>query len=278
MLDLSRVDRFQRRHRALAVAVAAARKFGEDRGSNLGAVVTYYTFFSLFPLLLVFLTVLGYVLHGDPSALTSVKSTVLARFPGIGPTIVGGHLKGSGLALVVGIVICLYAGLGVTGSMGAALNRIWDVPRHEQPNFLRSRLRGLATLAVIGILFLAGSAASGIVGGGLSGPVVTVLGVVVSLALNLALFLITFRVLCAAAPPWRKLLPGAVLAALVWEALQLVGGLYIHHVAHADSAYGVFALVLGILAWLHLGSQATVYAAELNVVIERRLWPRALTG
>ena len=121
--------------------------------------------------------------------------------------------------------------------------------------------------------------ASGIVSSGLGGgAALKVFGVIFSFLVNVFVFLTAFMLLCSAPPPWRKLLPGAVAAGVVWTVLQLLGGLYIDHIKKSGSAYGTFALVLGILAWLHLGSQLTMYCAELNTVLEGKRWPRSLLG
>jgi membrane protein len=272
------LDRYQQRRPWLAVPVATARRFAEDRAGREAAMVAYYAFFSLFPLLLAFVTILGFVLAGHPAALVSVKRSVLGRFPVVGNTIAHDQLKGHALALVAGLALALYAGLGVTQAAASALDHVWAVPAHDRPGFLRSRLRGLALLAALGGMFLLASAASGLVSGGLGGPALAATGIAVSVVLNVAVFLASFKLLCSAEVPVRELAPGAVLAGLAWLALQVIGGVYIGHIAHSDTAYGEFALVIGILAWLHLGAQATVFGAELNVVLARRLWPRPMLG
>ncbi|MGO9972028.1 MAG: YihY/virulence factor BrkB family protein [Solirubrobacteraceae bacterium] len=271
-------DRFQQRHTPLAIPIAVVKKFGNDQAGNLAALVAYYAFFSLFPLLLVFVTVLGFVLNGDPSALHSVKSSVLGRFPVIGSSISNSTLTGSTLALAVGVVGSLWGGLGITQAATQAFDRVWAVPMKARPNFFGGRLRGIALLFVIGALFIVASAASGLVSAGLGGIGLLVAGIVVSLLLNFALFMVSFKLLCTAELSWGSLVPGAVLVAIVWEVLQALGGVYIDHVRQSNNAYGTFALVLGVLAWLHLGAQLTLYCAEVNSVIARRLWPRSLFG
>ncbi len=273
-----RFDRFQQRHGLLAVPIAVIKKFGNDQAGSLAALVAYYAFFSLFPLLLVFVTILGFVLNGDPSALHSVKSSVLARFPVIGSSISNSTLTGNTLALVVGVVGSLWGGLGITQAATQAFDRVWAVPIKTRPNFFTGRLRGIVLLLLLGALFIVASAASGLVSSGLGGSGLLVAGIVVSLLLNFALFMVSFKLLCTAELSWRSLVPGTILVAIVWEVLQALGGVYIDHVKQVNNAYGTFALVLGVLAWLHLGAQLTLYCAEVNCVLERRLWPRSLSG
>jgi membrane protein len=274
-------DRVQQRHRWLAIPIAVVKKFGDDQGGSLAALVAYYAFFSLFPLLLVFVTILAYVLQGDVQAQRSISDSVLAQFPIIGEQLrhnIHG-LHGHALALVIGLVTSLLAGLGVTQAAQRAFDHIWAVPIKDRPNFIHSRLRGLALLASLGVLFIAATLASGLVTGGVGGPLAKVGGILISLALNFGLFLAAFRFMTADSVATRCLWIGVLVAGIFWEILQVVGGYYIGHVfKHSTDTYGFFGLVIALLVWLHLGAQLTLYSAELNVVITRRLWPRSLFG
>ena len=96
-------------------------------------------------------------------------------------------------------------------------------------------------------------------------------------AVNVGLFLLAFRVLTPQQIPTRQLLAGALVAGVAWQVLQAVGGFLVgHYLRHTSQVYGVFAIVLGLLFWLYLGARLTLYAAEVNVVAARRLWPRSL--
>jgi YihY family inner membrane protein len=275
-----RFDRYQQRHRWLAIPMAVVKKFGDDQAGNQAALVAYYAFFSLFPLLLVFVTILGFVLQGDLHAQKAVEDSALSQFPIVNGQIKTHALHGNVLALVVGLVTSLLAGLGVTQASQNALDRVWAVPLKDRPNFIQSRLRGLGLLASLGLMFLISTVASGLVTGGLGkGPVVEVAGIALSLLLNFALFLAAFRMMTAAAVPTRDLWLGVLVAGVLWEILQLVGGYYVGHVVkNSTDTYGTFAFVIALLVWLHLGAQLTLYAAEVNVVVKRRLWPRSLLG
>lgn len=269
-------DRFQRRHRALAIPIAVLRNFSDQGAGNASVLIAYWAFFSVFPLLLLFATILGFVLQGDPSAQRSILHSAVSQFPVIGGT----HLRslgGSSTGLVVGLVGTLWAGLGVTVAGQTAFNRVYAIPHYKQPDFLTSRLRGLLFLVVVGVLQVVSTVVSGLVTGGLGGPGLKVAGIAFSLVVNLVLFSLIFRFLVPGAQPTRELWPGIVLAAAGWEVLQAVGGIYADHVIKgADQTYGTFAIVIGLLAWLYLGARIVVIAAEINVVLTRRLWPRSL--
>jgi inner membrane protein YhjD len=273
-------DRHQQRHRWLAIPIAVIKKFSDDQGGNLAALVAYYAFFSLFPLLLVFVTVLGFVLQGDPGAQASVKRSVLSQFPIVGKDLQHlGGLHGRTIALVIGIVISLLSGLGVTQAAQNAFDRVWAVPFKHRPDFIHARLRGLALLVALGVLFVVATLASGLVTGGLGGPLLKVAGIALSLLLNFALFLAAFRLMTASEVKTRSLWTGVVIAGILWELLQVLGGYYIGHVLkHSTTTYGSFGFVIALMVWLHLGAQMTLYAAEINVVLNRKLWPRSLFG
>jgi YihY family inner membrane protein len=271
------LDRYQRRHPRLAVPFAVIKKFGDDQGSNLSALIAYYGFFSLFPLLLVFVSGLGFVLDGNPDAQKAVLDSALKDLPLVGDQIRARSLDGSGLALVIGVVGALWAGLAVTLAAQTAFDRVHGIAHRERRSFLSSRLRGLLLVAVLGTLQLLSTVASGLVAGGFGGPLLVVAGLALSLLTNLVLFTAAFRLLTTEEVPNHQLWPGIVMASVLWTIVQAVGGIYIGHVVKgAGTTYGTFATVIGLLTWLFLGARILVYSAELNSVLAGRLWPRGL--
>ncbi len=279
MGPVRRFDAYQQHHRWSALPVAVVKKFGDDQGGNLAALVAYFAFFSLFPLLLVFTTILGFVLRDNASAQKSVESSVLHQLPIIGNQIQLHSLKGSVVALIIGLITSLLAGLGVTGAAQNAMDRVWAVPFKERPNFLQSRLRGLGLLALLGLLFIISTGASGIVSGGFGGIGDLIVGYVIALVVNFALFFAAFRLMTVSVIPSRDLRVGVIVGGVLWTILQALGGYFIGHVLNKQSDAGkTFGLVIALLVWLHLGAQVMLYSAEINVVVTRRLWPRSLFG
>jgi YihY family inner membrane protein len=275
---LARADSFQQRHRLIAIPLAVVKKFSDDDAGSKAALIAYFGFFSLFPLLLLFVTILGFVLGGSSSAERAVLHSTLRQFPIVGTQLGVGHpLRGSGIGLAVGFVGALLSGLGVTAAAEAAFNTVYAVPRKRRPNFLEARWRGLKLLVAVGLLQVVSTAVSGAVAGGLGGTLLTAAGILVSLLLNVVMFFVVFRLLTEDGVGTRELWPGIALAALAWELLQSLGGIYIGHVVKGGGqTYGTFAVVIGLLVWLYLGARVLVYAAELNVVLARGLWPRSL--
>jgi len=273
---LHALDRRQQEMRRVGFVAAVIKKFGDDQAGQLAALIAYYGFVSLFPLLLVLVTVLGFVLQGDPGDQKRILDGALGQFPLISDQLKLHSLTGSGVGLAIGVVGSLLAGMGITGATQNAFNRIWSVPFKDRPNFLVAHLRGLGMLAILGTLWIVSTTAAGYVGSSSHAAPAVIAGVLVAFALNLALFMIAFKLLTAVEVPWRDLLPGVIVAAVFWQLLQHLGGFYVEHeLKHTGPLYGVFALVLGLLAWLYLGAQLTIFAAELNVVRMRRLWPRS---
>jgi membrane protein len=273
---LHELDRRQQRSPHVGFIAAVIKKFGDDQAGQLAALIAYYGFVSLFPLLLVLVTILGFVLHNDPATQKQVLDGTLGQFPLISDQLKLHSLSGSSAALAIGVIGSLLAGMGITGATQNAFNRIWHVPFKDRPNFISARLRGVGMLAILGTMSVVSTTAAGFVGSSSHAAPDVIAGVLVAFVVNLALFMTAFMLLTAVEVSWRELLPGVVIASVFWQLLQHLGGYYIdHELKHTGPLYGVFALVLGLLAWLYLGAQLTMFAAEVNVVRVRRLWPRS---
>lgn len=280
-----RLDGLQRRHRWLAVPVAVLGKFVEDQGYYLAALLAYYGFLSLFPLLLLLVTGLGFALENDPGLQQQILHSALIDFPVIGQQIEGNihSLHGSVLGVVIGAVGAVLGGLSVAGAGQSVMNRVWAVPRVRRPSIGGYYLRGLLLVAtlVVGIVLTTGltaltTAVSGLAGDGLA-TVVRVVASVLAIGVNVVLFLLAFRVLTARSLAPRQLAPGAVFGAVTWQLVQEAGTWLVSHELRGTSAtYGLFGIVLGLLTWLYLGGLVIVIGAEINAVRVLGLWPRSL--
>ena len=282
MRTLSAADRFQQRSPALALPVAVWSKFRDDRAGNLAALIAYYGFVAIFPLLLVLVTVLSIVLRNDPSLQASLVNSAVSQYPVIGPEIQRslGTLPGAGLPLVIGLALLLLGARGVAGAMQNAMFEVWDIAEERRPNFLMSQLLGLVLVFTMGTGFIVTTFLSGVAGGlghVINGAVAYVGTVLVSLVLNVGVFWLGFRLATAFQVRWRDVRTGAVIAAACWQVLQLAGGLVVGHLLRRSSElYGTFGIVLGLLGWLYLEAEVTLFAAEVDVVRARRLWPRSI--
>jgi membrane protein len=279
----ARLDDFQRRHTWLGFPLGVVYKFVDDQGGYLAALITYYGFVSLFPLLLLLISILGFTLQDNPDLQQALLGSALQQFPIIGPELRQnvGSIHGSRTGVILGTVGAVYGGLGVSVAIQTALNRVWAVPRYARPDPVFSRLRGLMLFVLLGALVVVTTTVSA------AGPVAANLGyggiwmrlaaIVVAVAANTGAFLIGFRILTAYEIPLKDLVPGAICAGVGVHALQVGGAFFVGYELHGTSQiYGVFGLVLGLLAYLYLMSVIVVLCAEINVVRARRLWPRNL--
>lgn len=271
------IDRAQQSHRWLAMGVATWKKFSDDQAGNLAALVAYYAFASVLPLLLVAYTILDLVAKGNAS-LADQLTEALKDYPVVSQVPIGHGLSQTGLALVVGILLTLYASLGVANAIQNAMNTAWTVPRYQRPGFPKNKLRSLGLIALVGPGEVVTIALSAVIGGAghlFGGAGGRVAATVVSLLLNFGLFWLAFRMATPREVSWRELRLGAALSAIAWQALQLALSSGLVHL-HSNTAYGTFGSVLAILAWFYLQAQITLYLVELDVVRARKLWPRSL--
>lgn len=278
---VARLDHYQRRRRWLGLPLAVFAKFVDDRGPLLAGQITYNGFLSLFPLLLVLSTTLRLVLRDHPELAEGLLASPLARFPVVGDEITAAvhPLQGSAVALVVGGLFALYGGLGFTAAMGHAFDQMWGVPVDRRPHPIIARSRGLLLLVLLGVGLGVTTALSALTAapGTPLGPALVVLGPLVSMSVNAGLFLVGFRAFTVRDLTFGQVAPGAIGAALAWQLLELGAVRYAtDELTDADPLYGVFGLVLALLAWIYLEALVVTAAAEINVVLVDRLWPRAL--
>jgi membrane protein len=273
------VDDAQARHPVLGFPLAVVKKFGDDDGGNLAALIAYYGFFSIFPLMLALTTILGFLFQNDPQLRRTITNSALQQFPVIGGQLKSHALSGSWFALIVGLLGAIWAGLGVVNAAQNAFNAIWDVPRVDRPNFLVRTIRGVLMLLVAAAFLVVSGFLSGIGQGANGISPLQILSILGSVAVNFVLFAAAFRILTTADVSWRDVAPGALLAAMAWTVLLLIGQWFVtSKIQGASNAYGTFAVVLGLLSWLYLASQIMLFCAEVNVVLEKHLWPRSIAN
>jgi membrane protein len=273
------VDDTQARTPVLSVPLAVVKKFGDDDGGNLAALIAYYGFLSIFPLMLALTTIVGFLFQNDAQLRDSIKNSALQQFPVLGRQLQQQSLSGNWFALIVGLAGAVWAGLGVLNAAQNAFNAVWDVPRVDRPNLVARTVKGLLMLVVASAFLVLSGFLSGIgqAASGISAlQLVSILG---SVVVNFILFAAAFRILTTAEVSWRDVAPGAVLAAIAWTVLLLIGQWFVDsRIKGASNVYGTFAVVIGLLAWLYLASQMTLFCAEVNVVLKKRLWPRSITN
>ena len=277
------LDALQRRFRVSAVLVAIFKRNGDDRGGLYTSLITFYGLVSIFPLLLIFITIASRIMGANSKATRDLIHSALSQFPVIG-THLASNIRalttGSTFALIASILFLLWGSLGISSALQSASNEAWRVPRHREPNFWIRNGRGLLLLAVIGVAVIGTSVAAGFTTSGwlrqysrFIAPSLIIAGVVI----NLGAYLVALKILAPKSTRWRALLTGACFGALGWTALEHIGGYLLSHQLHRTTEiYGFFAIVLGLIFWLNLGARLFLYATEINVVLATHDWPRGL--
>jgi YihY family inner membrane protein len=276
---IRRMDTAQQRHLPTAFVFAVIKKFGDDNGGALVANLAYAAFVSVFPLLLILVTVLVNVAAGSKHLRTALINGATRQFPLIGHQLAGNihALNRSSVAgLVTGLLILLW---GVTRLAQAGLftmEQVWNLPGPARPGYFPRLARSIVFLAVLALGSVGSTVLASLGTFGHHSLPFTVLAEVLAALANTALYLASFRVLTPKGVPTRDLIAGSAAGGVAWTVLQALGAYLVHHFLRSNSVYGVFASVLGLVGWIYLGVQVTVYAAEVNVVLARRLWPRAI--
>ncbi len=277
---IRRIDTTQRRFTPTAFLFGVVKKYGDDNGGVLVSNLAYSAFVSLFPLLLVLVTILGLVVAGHPTIRADVVNAVANQIPLLGHTLtsnVSTLQRSSTVGLIVGLIVLIYGTTSLAQAGLFTMAQVWNLPGPARPGYVQRLGRAVLFLGLLGV--------GVIVTTGLSsfttylhnkGFWFDLLIYAVTAAFSAGMYLGAFRALTPKGVSIRSLLPGAITGGILWTVLQILGTWLIHHYLHSDSVYGVFATVLGLLAWIYLAVEITVYCAEINVVLARRLWPRAM--
>jgi YihY family inner membrane protein len=277
---LRRVDAFQQRHTVPAATFGLMKKYGDDNAGSLAVQVTYSLFLTIFPLLLLLVTILGIVLADDPSARQRVLNSAFGEFPIVGKTLatnVHAMKRSSVFGLVVGVLGLIYGSTGLAQSGLYSMEQIWNIPSTNRPNYLARMGRSFVFLVVLAVGLILTTALTGFGTFGRHNFLLGVLGEALAVVLNVGLYLAAFRALTPKSVATQALLPGVIVGGVLWTVLQAFGGYVVgHDLKGASAVYGLFGLVLGLIAWIYLGVEITLYCAEINVVRHLRLWPRAM--
>jgi membrane protein len=275
---VDRIDAGQKRFKPASVAVATFKKFSEDKTTTLAATIAFWGFFSIFPLFLVLVTVLGWVLPASDKE--NVLKHVASMFPLLDTSTITG-LSGAIWPLILGLATALWSGMGAVRTVQNAFNSVWEIPYHERPGLLEQVGRSLFVLLTIGAGIVISTLITGFVTSNSTGVDLgaagRIIGFAISIALDIGLFVAAFRLLTDREITTRDVLPGAVFSGIVFFILQEVSAFIIsRHLKSAQPTYGRFATVITILWWFYLQSVVTLLGAQLNVVLKEGLYPRSL--
>jgi YihY family inner membrane protein len=278
---IRRLDAFQRRHRTLGFAWGVQKHFSEVRGGVLVANLAYGGLVSLFPLLLLGLSVLELFFGSDPALRRRLVASEVADFPIIGSEIRNNlhPLRASDLAgVAVGLAGLAWGSLGLAQAAFFAMAEMWELPARQRLGYWARLRRGAAFIGILALGSILTTAAAGFAPFGTHNSIaVATAGLFASWVVGFFQFLGGFRVLLPSTIPAKELLWGSVFGAVSWGLLQSLGGYLVgHELRHDTSLYGIFAVFLGLAAWIYLVARLSLYAASLSVVASRHLWPRPL--
>lgn len=275
---IRRIDAWQQRHKPTAFTVGVIKKYSDDNAGQLVASLCHAAFVSLFPLLLVLVTTLGLVAASDPALRHRVLSAVTDQFPLMSQDLASVKQlhRSSVIGLIVGLVVTIWGTTGLAQAGMFVMAQVWNVPGPRRPGFLQRLGRTGLFLLVLAVDVIVTTGLASLNAFGHQMVLIVAGADAVALVTNMGMYVLSFRVLTPKDVPTRDLVPGSVLAGVAWTVLQAGGALVVSHFLNNGSVYGIFGIVLSLLAWIYLVLQVTVYAAEVNVVRVRKLWPRSL--
>jgi YihY family inner membrane protein len=272
-------DGAQRRFTPSAFLFGVVKKYGDDNGGVLVSNLAYSAFVSLFPLLLVLVTVLGLIASIDHSFRQDALNAVAGQVPLIGHQLtenVHQLRRSSIIGLIVGLVGLIWGSMSLAQSGMFTMEQVWNLPGPDRPGYVPRLGRALLFLSLLGLDVIVTTLLASLNTYGHKTFALVMLAEIVAGCVNAGMYIIGFRILTPKVVRTRRLVAGAITAGILWTMLQVLGTYLVHHFLHSDSVYGVFATVLGLVAWIYLTVEITVYSAEINVVLARRLWPRAI--
>jgi len=277
---IRRFDAYQQRHRLTAFSYAVIKKYGQDGAGQQAALLTYYGFLSLFPLLLVLATLTNGLLGDHPHLESTVTKSVTDYFPLLGNQL-SAHvhsLRRSGLALVIGVLFTLYGARGVANAFRRGVRQLWGVPKSQNDGWPRSLFKSLSLIIVGGLGFIVASISAGWASAAGHGLAFRGLSIIVNLFILFWLFTFLLNTSLPRHVGLKQTRLGAASAAIGLVILQALGGLVLaRELKSLDALYSYFALALGLLFWIYLQSQTLYYAVEIAAVSSQKLWPRSLT-
>ena len=263
---------------------SAAKDFGQDGGTSMAAAISYYTVFSLPPLLVLIITIASLVM--SPDAIQEMITGEFAAMVGqegatfMGEVITNAKRPGSGgpLAAILGVVALLFGAAGAFSALQASLNRAWEVTPDPNAggikNFISKRLfsfgmvLGIAFLLLVSLAVTAALHAFGdVIGGFLPGGADTVfaqlLNIAISLAIITLLFAAIFKVMPDATISWRDVRVGAFATALLFVIGKFAIGLYLGR-SDPGSAFGAAGSLAIILVWIYYSAMILIFGAEFT--------------
>lgn len=275
-----RIDRMRARSSVVDVTAESVARYRRHRLGRSAALLAHYGFLSVFPLMVCFTTVLGFVLQGDESLRHRIVDSALSNLPVVGQQLEqdAGSLRGSPWVLAFSLVTAIWAGLRAFVVAHAAIDDIDEVPVSERVSMVRGRLHALAAVAVIGLSQVFTAVVAALLSASPLAGVAQAALLALTAVVDIGLVALAYQLLSSRVRRWRSVMAGAVPAGIIYAGLQVFGSLVVGRaITRATPVYGTFATVIGMLSWLAIHATVALVGFQLIVVLEARRARRPLS-
>jgi YihY family inner membrane protein len=276
---LKSLNNIQQKHHSIAFVIAVIKKYSDDQAGREAALLTYYSFLSLFPLLLVLTTVTDTLISKDPNLRATVIKGLTDYFPLLGSQL-STHvhrLHEGGFALISGLLLIVYGTRGLANSFTHGVQDIWFIDKSKRDGFPKNIYNSLALIVVGGVGLIGASIIASLTSAAGHGMIFRLFSLIINLFILFWLFCFLLKFCLPKQIMLKEIRLGAIVAAIGLLILQSLGGYILsHELKHLSALYSYFAVALGLIFWLYLQAQVIYYSVEIAVVNSKKLWPRSL--
>jgi membrane protein len=275
---IRKFDSFQQRHHSLSFPVAVIKRYSDDQIGYQAALLTYYAFLALFPLLLVLTTLTQLIATSQPGLQARIISGVTDYFPVLGGQL-SAHIHSlhrNGVALIIGLLFVFYGARGVAVVFQRGINEIWH-SKAKSRSIPASMINSFIIVIIGGVGFIAASVIAGLAAAAGHEFIFRVISELVNVFILFWLFSLLYKLCLPGSITFKDTRTGSAVAAIGLVVLQSIGGyLLTRELKHLDALYSYFAIALGLIFWVYLQVRIVYYSCEVAAVRSRRLWPRSI--
>lgn len=275
-MNFQKFDLIQSKHPVLAFPIAVIKKYGDDQAGNQAALLTYYGFLALFPLLLVATTILQILAFNNLHFQTDVVNALTGNSSTLGNQLTT-HIQSlhrNGLALLVGLLFLLYGARGVASVFRNGSNQVWGITRSHMLGFPNSIIKDITTIVFGGLGLFVAAGITGTVTTYGNSPFWWLLSYIADAIVLYLVFNVLFNLVLVGKIATKEIHLASLFTAIGLVTMQILGAYILGRVLkNLDALYSTFAVSLGLLFWIYLQSQIVYYSMEIALVKSRKLWP-----
>jgi membrane protein len=267
-----RVMGFRERHRAFDVFAEMMDGWRRHLAGRNASLLAFFSFLSIFPLMLAGISILGFVLDGNPELQQDIVDSVAKEIPVLGPQLAENTdaIGGSIWALVIGLTIALFSSTKAFVGLQGALDDAWEIGVDDRAGMALQRGKALLGLTIIALAQIA-SFTLAIIVTAAGFPAISNIALIGATAvLNIVVIAAMYRFLTSYSPTWRDVWVGAAFAGVAFTLLQHFGTAIVQELAASDNqAMATINTILGLITWLSLIGITVIMCAELNAARKR---------